>query len=195
MQGKEPLPVGPPELLPTSVFPHPGCNRRSIVLFSLVVNQRSGGGSLGKDETEKIVARFRDGRLLKGFVRNFSIESDTVVLSDQTNQEKRVAIEELKALYFVKSFEGSSRYVERKVFGIRKCLGRKVFVKFVDKESLVGFIEGEIPWDKGFSLAKLGKRVKGFFLTPVDGNCNNDRVFVVGSAIDKITIMVTCARA
>jgi hypothetical protein len=117
-----------------------------------------------------------------------------VVLSDQTNEEKRVPIEELKALFFVKSFEGSSRYVERKVFGIRKSLGRKVFVKFVDKESLVGFIEGEIPWDKGFSLAKLGKRVKGFFLTPVDGDCNNDRVFVVGSAIENITIMVTCGR-
>jgi hypothetical protein len=147
---------------------------------------------MGKDDGEKIVARFRDGRLLKGFVRNFSIESDTVILSDQkTNKENRIPIEELKAIFFVKNFEGSSEYVERKVFGIRKNKGRKVFVKFIDKEALVGFIEGEIPWDKGFSLAKLGKDVKGFFLTPVDEDSNNERVFVVGSAIDNVTIMVT----
>jgi hypothetical protein len=147
---------------------------------------------MGTDEGEKIVARFRDGRVLKGFVRNFSIESDTVILSDQkTNKESRVPIEELKALFFVKNFEGSSEYVERKIYGIRENLGRKVFIKFIDKESLVGFIEGDIPWDKGFSLSKLGKKAKGFFLTPVDSECNNERVFVVGSAIDYITIMVT----
>ncbi|MCK9420655.1 MAG: hypothetical protein M0R70_14900 [Nitrospirae bacterium] len=147
---------------------------------------------MGNDEEEKIVARFRDGRLMKGFVRDFNIESDTVILRDrEKNTESRVPIEELKALFFVKNFEGSSKYVERKVFGIRKNLGRKVFIKFIDKESLVGFIEGEIPWDKGFSLAKLGKKAKGFFLTPVDGDSNNERVFVVGSAIDNVTIMVT----
>jgi len=147
---------------------------------------------MDNDKGEKIVARFRDGRLLKGFVRNFSIESDMVILNDhKTNEEIRIPIEELKALFFVKDFEGSSQYVERKVFGIRKNLGRKAFIKFIDKESLVGFIEGEIPWDKGFSLSKLGKRAKGFFLTPVDGDSNNERVFVVGSAIENVTIMVT----
>jgi hypothetical protein len=147
---------------------------------------------MGKDEGEKIVARFRDGRLLKGFVRDFNLESDTVVLKDyEADKESRIPIEQLKALFFVKDFEGSSKHVERKAFGIRKHQGRKVFIKFIDKESLVGFIEGEIPWDKGFSLAKLGKKAKGFFLTPVDGDCNNERVFVVGSAIENVTIMVT----
>ncbi len=147
---------------------------------------------MGRDEGEQIVARFRDGSLLKGFVRNFSIESDTIILSDyKTNMESLVPIEELKALFFVKNFEGSSEYVERKVFGIRKNPGRKVFVKFLDKESLVGFIEGVIPWDKGFSLSKLGEKTKGFFLTPVDGDSNNEKVFVVGGAIENVTIVVT----
>jgi hypothetical protein len=146
---------------------------------------------MGNDEEKKIVARFRDGRLVKGIVRNFSIESDTIILSDQkTNMESSVPIEDLKALFFVKDFEGSREYVERKIYGVRQNPGRKVFVKFIDKEPLVGFIEGEIPWDKGFSLARLGKRAKGFFLTPVDGECNNERVFVIGSAIDSVTIMV-----
>jgi hypothetical protein len=146
---------------------------------------------MGNGDGEKIVARYRDGRLVKGYVRNFSIESETVVLSDQeTLQEIRVPIAELKAIFFVKNFGGSSKHVERKAFGVRKNPGKKVFIKFSDKETLVGFIEGEIPWDKGFSLAKLGEKVKGFFLTPVDGDSNNNKVFVVAGAIQDITIIV-----
>ncbi len=144
-----------------------------------------------KGEGEKAVARFRDGRVVKGHVRGFSIESDMVMLNDQkTQQEMPVPISELKAIFFVKNFGGFSKHVERKAFGIRKNPGKKVFIKFSDKETLVGFIEGPVPWDKGFSLAKLGRKVKGFFLTPVDENSNNDKVFVVGSAIQDITIMV-----
>jgi hypothetical protein len=179
------------QVLDIGILTNWGCNGQDIVVLFTVINKRSGGRCMEKNDGEKIVARFRDGRLLKGFVRNFSIESDTVILNDQnTNKENRIPIAELKAIFFVKNFEGSSHYVERKVFGIRKNLGRKVFVKFIDKEALVGFIEGEIPWDRGFSLAKLGESTKGFFLTPVDGDSNNERVFVVGSAIENVTIMV-----
>jgi hypothetical protein len=146
---------------------------------------------MGNGDGEKIVARFRDGRLVKGHVMGFSIESDMVVLNDQkTLQEIRVPISELKAIFFVKNFGGSSMHVERKAFGIRKNSGKKVFIKFSDNETLVGFIEGEVPWDKGFSLAKLGNKVKGFFLTPVDADSNNNKVFVVAGAIQDITIIV-----
>ena len=140
---------------------------------------------------EKVVARFRDGRIVKGHVERFSIESDAIVLkSEKTGEEQSIAIEELKAIFFVKSFQGVSEHVEKKSFGIRWLKGRRVFVKFLDKESLVGCTEGTVPWDKGFSLAKLGAKAKGFFLIPVDGDCNNVRIFVVGSAIKDIQIMV-----
>jgi len=146
---------------------------------------------MGKGEAEKAVARFMDSRLVKGYVTDFSIESNTIIFNDQqTRQEIHVPIVELKAIFFVKNFEGSNKHVERKTFGIRKNLGKKVFVKFRDNETLVGFIEGQVPWDKGFSLAKLGKKVKGFFLIPVDEDSNNDKVFVVGSAIQDVTIIV-----
>lgn len=143
------------------------------------------------EEDGMVVARFRDGRMVKGYVKAFSSESDTVVLTDEkTREENRVALEELKAIFFVKSFQGVREHVEKKAFGIRKLAGRKVFVKFHDKETLVGCIEGAVPWDKGFSLTKLGEKTKGFFLTPVDGDSNNVKIFVVGSAIQDITIMV-----
>jgi hypothetical protein len=144
-----------------------------------------------KGVSDKVVARFRNGKLVKGYARDFSVDSDTIVLKDQnTRQEQRVAIDELKAVYFVKTFKGVKEHVERKAFGIRKSSGRKVFIKFSDTEAVVGFIEGDVPWDKGFSLAKLGKKAKGFFITPADGDSNNKRIFVVGSAIQNITIMV-----
>jgi len=140
---------------------------------------------------EKVVVRFTDGKVIKGFVTDFSIDSETINLNDETTSViHQVPIVDLKAIFFVKSFKGMREHVEKKAFGIRKIAGRKVFVKFNDKESLVGIIEGDVPWDKGFSLAKLGEKAKGFFLTPVDGNCNNDKVFVVGSAIEEVTIMV-----
>ena len=143
------------------------------------------------EEDGMVVARFRDGRMVKGYVKAFSSESDTVVLTDEkTREENRVALEELKAIFFVKSFQGVREHVEKKAFGIRKLAGRKVFVKFHDKETLVGCIEGAVPWDKGFSLTKLGEKTKGVFLTPVDGDSNNVKIFVVGSAIQDITIMV-----
>jgi hypothetical protein len=146
---------------------------------------------MGNGDGEKIVTRFMDGRLVKGYVRDFSIESETIVLSDQeTLEEIRVPIAELKAIFFVKNFGGSSKHVERKAFGVRKNPGKKVFIKFSDNETLVGFIEGEVPWDRGFSLAKLGEKVKGFFLTPVDADSNNNKVFVVAGAIKDITIIV-----
>lgn len=142
-------------------------------------------------ENNKIVARFKDGKVAKGYLRDFSIGADTIVLElSTTQQELKVPVEELKAIYYVKTFEGSRKYIEKKAFGIRKHAGRKAYIKFNDKESLVGFIEGEVPWDKGFSLAKLGDKAKGFFLAPVDGDSNNIKVFVVGSAIQDITIMM-----
>ena len=138
-----------------------------------------------------VVVRFRDGKVVKGYVKDFRIDAETVVLSLlKTREDRHIPIEELKAIFFVKSFEGVSNHVELKAFGIRKLTGRKAFVKFSDRETLVGFVEGDIPWDKGFSLAKLGRNTKGFFLPPVDCDCNNERVFVVGSAIQDITIMV-----
>ena len=144
---------------------------------------------MGADE--KVVARFRDGRVAKGQVMRFSIESDTIVLkNEKTGEKDSIEIEELKAIFFVKSFQGVSEHVEKKAFGLRRLAGRKVFVKFHDKESLVGCTEGAVPWDKGFSLAKLGEHAKGFFLIPVDGDSNNVKIFVVGSAIQDIQIFI-----
>jgi len=142
-------------------------------------------------DVEKVVARFNNGQILKGHVRDFEACSETVTVEDPgTHTVHKISIDELKAVFFVKTFTGRSEYVEKKTFGIRKNPGRKVFVKLKDNETLVGYIDGDIPWVKGFSLAKEGNEAKGFFLVPVDSESNNIKVFVVGTSIQDVTIVM-----
>jgi hypothetical protein len=143
-----------------------------------------------RDNVEKVVIRFNSGKVLKGYVRDFRTDSSVVILEEaETNIEHRISIIELKAIFFVKTFEGDSEYRERKAYGIRESIGRKAYIRFNDGESLVGFLEGEIPWEKGFFLSKSDDKAKGFFLIPVDSESNNIKIFVVGSSIKDITIM------
>jgi hypothetical protein len=142
-------------------------------------------------EGEGVVARFNDGRVLKGYTKWFSPESDEVVIHvADSGKEQRIAIADLKALFFVKSFEGDRTYREKKVFGGNAHQGHKVYIKFSDQESILGFIDGENPWAKGFFLAHEDSKAKGFFLVPVDQDSNNVKVFVVRAALEDVTIMM-----
>jgi len=142
-------------------------------------------------DVEKVVARFNNGQILKGHVRDFEVGTEIVTVEDpETHIVHKISIDELKAIFFVKTFKGRGEYVEKKTFGIRKNPGRKVFVKLKDNETLVGYIDGDIPWAKGFSLAKEGNKAKGFFLVPVDSDSNNIKVFVVGTSIQDVTIIM-----
>jgi hypothetical protein len=139
---------------------------------------------------ERVVARFNDGRVLKGYTKEFEIESDFFVLDEVgSGKEHRIAVADLKALFFIKSFEGNKTYREKKAFGISANKGHKVYIKFNDRESLVGFVEGDVLWDKGFFLSKDGSKAKGFFMIPVDSDSNNTKVFVVGSSVKDVTVM------
>ncbi len=142
--------------------------------------------------SDKVVARFNDGRVIKGYLKDFSLDKDFIIIEGiekkiEKKKEHKIPVEELKALFFVKSFEGDSSYREKKAYGLRKSAGRKVFIRFNDGESLVGFVEGELPWKKGFFLSKSEAENKGFFLVPVDEETNNIKIFVVGSSIKDIT--------
>ncbi len=140
---------------------------------------------------ERVVARFNNGIVLKGYAKNFSIDCDSFVL-DETGSGKahHIALAELKALFFIKTFEGNSKHRDKKIFSAGGKKGSKVYIKFLDEESLVGFVDGEIPWEKGYFLSKEGSKAKGFYLVPVDDCCNNVKVFVVASSVQDMTVMV-----
>lgn len=141
---------------------------------------------------ERVAARFNNGKVLKGYVKDFTADSEMVFLDEVgSGMHHIIPINELKALFFVRTFEGDREYRDKKAFGLSPSKGRKVFIKFKDKESLIGFIDGEIPWQKGFTLTKPdGVEDTGFFLAPSDTDGNNIKVFVVGSAIERVTIVV-----
>jgi small nuclear ribonucleoprotein (snRNP)-like protein len=145
---------------------------------------------LAMEDINRVVVRFSNGKILKGYVRNFVANENFILLEEVgTKTEKSIPFDELKAIFFVKTFEGVSGYRDKKAYGIRQSTGRKVYLRFNDGESMVGFLEGEVPWKKGFFLSKPTSRVKGFFLIPVDSESNNIKVFVVGSSIKDITLM------
>lgn len=129
----------------------------------------------------KIVARFADGRILKGSTADFvpTKEHFHVSAADGARGSKpvRVSLGELKALIFVKDFAGNPRHEEAKEFGPISPAGRRIRVVFRDGEVLVGTTLGYQP-------GRLG-----FFLVPVDPASNMERCFVIASATAKISFV------
>lgn len=136
---------------------------------------------------DKVVLRFSDGKVLKGYLEHFSPDDEIVSINDISGERKSVNINELKAIFFVKTFEGKKDYNERKAFGGMNIRLKRVFVKFKDGESLTGYVEGEVPWEKGFFLESGRKR--GFFMLPTDRESNNIKIFIVTSFVKDVTLV------
>jgi hypothetical protein len=126
-----------------------------------------------------IVARFVDGRVLKGTTIDFSPEKDrfhlTLPTSTTDTFPTSIQTEELKAVFFVKDFDGDSQHVEKKVFDAPPPLGaRRIGARFHDGEVLVGTTTSYRPG------------VPGFFLVPADAESNNERCYVVATATREV---------
>lgn len=123
----------------------------------------------------KIVVRYRDGRVLKGFTSDFFPTKDVFHLATSNapgGKTIEVRVADLKALFFVKDFAGDPTRNDVKAFDpARPQAGRKVTVTFSDGEVLVGTTQGYDP-------ARAG-----FFVVPADPGSNNDRCFVVTAAV------------
>jgi len=130
-----------------------------------------------RDDGTRVVARYADGRMLKGRTHDFAPLKTQFHLSDSGNvtaQTTRVNLAELKAVFFVRTFEGDSQHVADNEVAEARGQGRRVRVTFNDGEVVAGFT-------MGFSDDK-----PGFFLIPADGACNNARIFVVRQAVRSI---------
>jgi len=130
----------------------------------------------------KIVVRYLDGRLLKGYTGDFLPTKPVFHLAPfdalPTEKPVQVQVSELKAVFFVKSLTGNRDYNEKLEFTPGKpVVGRKIRVVFKDGEILVGTTQGYDP-----------SRI-GFFLIPVDPQSNNERCFVVGRATVNVSFI------
>ena len=129
-------------------------------------------------EPLKVVARYNDGKRVKGLSQDFFPNKDRFHVSpaDKPSGEAvEISLKELKAVFFVRDFAGNAQYNERKEYiqGDRPS-GRKIEVMFKDGEVLVGTTLGYDP------------NRPGFFLFPADPKSNNIRVFAVTTAVRKV---------
>lgn len=119
----------------------------------------------------KIVARYADGRMVKGTTVDFFPTKDLFHVSVTENGAARlveVSLKELKALFFVRDFSGDPKHVQTNEFDSSKpAPGRKLKVIFTDGEVLVGTTTGYQP----------GR--PGFFIVPADAASNTERCYVV----------------
>jgi hypothetical protein len=83
----------------------------------------------------------------------------------------------LKAVFFVKTFEGNKNHRSTDDFtveSLRDVPGLKVKVTFSDGEVMYGTTHGYAP------------ERKGFFIFPADKESNNERVFVIRESADGV---------
>jgi hypothetical protein len=126
----------------------------------------------------RVVAHFKGGRLLKGYTQDFNPDKDTFTLVSEQRRDKgktyQVRIADLKAVFFVRALEGNIFYREKKKF-------REVNMSHLRGIGIrLHFKDGEVIRGASLDYA-VGK--KAFFVTPVDPESNNERVYVVADAL------------
>ncbi len=124
----------------------------------------------------KVVIKFKDNTLAKGKTSDFFPNKTQFHLEDTNGEILDINIEDLKAVFFVKDFEGNKDHKDDYSDEIAAG-GRKIKVSFSDGETIVGYTLGYSP-DR-----------QGFYLTPADLQGNNERIFVVKSATENIEFL------
>jgi hypothetical protein len=128
-------------------------------------------------QINKVALRFKDGRVIKGTTQDFMPGKPIFhIQAAGQGQPEEVRSEDLKAVFFVKDFAGRPDYTESREFPAapQAGKGRKIAVLFNDGELLTGYTLGYDP-----------KR-PGFFVMPTDEQCNNERVYVLRSAVQDV---------
>jgi hypothetical protein len=131
----------------------------------------------------KIVARFKDGRVLKGYTSDFLPTKPVFHLTSTAAPSESKAVEvrmaDLKAIFFVKDLDGRPQpYTHRQEFDpARPAVGRKIRVVFKDGEVLTGTTQG------------YDSSRPGFFVIPADSQSNNERCFVVTGSTQQVTFL------
>ena len=129
----------------------------------------------------KVVARFRDGKIVKGFTNDFFPNKDVFHISstERGKDLSEVLVPDLKALFFVKSFAGKKDHRKHDhpdvLEKLKKTAGIKLKIIFSDGEQMLALTQGYDP----------GR--KGFFIFSPDPQSNWERAFVLKQATKEVT--------
>lgn len=138
------------------------------------------GAGQAESAFQKIVVRHADGKILKGYTQDFHPSRPQFSLWPSINATPKertvVAVARLKAVFFVRDFEGNPKHRESKAFGTRGQ-GRRVEVTFSDGEVVLG------------TTLSYKSDTQGFFVSPADPGANNTRIFVVAAALRRVRFL------
>lgn len=133
---------------------------------------------------KKVVVKYQNEEIIKGWVEEFQPDRNYFIFYPliEYSQEERVEINfnSLKAVFFVRDFIGDKNYKKVRTFDVYLKITpsqRKLIVIFKDGENLYG------------TSHSYGKYKVGFFVYPIDPKDNNDRIFVVHSAVESVRLM------
>jgi len=127
----------------------------------------------------KVVVHWLDGRIAKGFTLDFVPGKDGFHLADAEDERKVVEVRamDLKAVFFVRSFEGNKDRNASVPDPWDRAGGQRLKVTFLDGEVVHGTTTAYTP----------GR--KGFFIVPADQGDNNERAYVFTDATRKVEII------
>ena len=132
----------------------------------------------------KIVAKYQNGEIIKGWIADFRPDRETFILHPliEYSEEERLDInfDSLKAVFFVKDFAGNKNYKKVRKFDVKTKVTpgqRKLIVKFKDGENLYG------------TSHSYGRYKIGFFVYPIDPKDNNERIFIIHSAVESLRLI------
>jgi hypothetical protein len=126
---------------------------------------------------QKIVVRYVEGQILKGYTQDFNPGRAQFSLWPHPNAKPQerviVLLARLKGVFFVRDFAGNPEHVER-TDSEQPQHGRRIEVMLQDDEVIVG---------RTLNYRSDGY---GFFVIPADPLANNIRVFIVSSAVRQV---------
>ena len=140
------------------------------------------------------MAHRKTGQLVKGFAElDVSVNAEGVpdvgpiplpktliIHSSISGRGVNVPTESLKALFFVKSFDGDPAYAETKFFNpAPKIEGLWVHLTFSDGETTEGIVSNNIAF----------VNEDGFLMKPPDPHSNNQAVYVLKSALTHFRVV------
>ena len=142
----------------------------------------------------KVVARLRDGSTLKGYLdepleldfdalfvdAHSALPKEIGLRSADSGEKVAVPLDSLKALFFVRSFEGRKDYSEVKFFEKNPPIkGLWVRIRFYDDEHLEGVVRNSVE----FLIDP------GFYLKPPDPLSNNEILYVVKESLADFRVL------
>ncbi len=140
------------------------------------------------------MAHLREGKPIKGYADTLPTVSPENMLQQEpvelprefgvrlaeSNDIVSLRLEALKALFFVKTFEGHKEYKEIKFFDTHPPVeGLWVRMKFYDGETFEGILHNCIHY-----LVN-----PGFFLKPPDPQSNNEIVYIVKASLTEFRVL------